>query len=237
MPLPRPAGDAVGVVLGACGVGTAALAVILWVSGDYTGSLAALTAMGTFALASVAVLTYGQNRALVRAATDEAAASRDSVEEMRREREWAYRPHLVVRRGYSETRSDRGGLPVRYELFFIRNLGTGPALNVRFGAHTFTGDPPAHRWLSWENPGIAPGGEEQVARRYGPNPHDARPDRYRCLVDQWQVSKDEEVFAVRYEDWFGTHYRASGGTAVEPQVLEWRGHPSLADAPDWLRCQ
>lgn len=220
-------------VLGLAIFGAAALAVHQWATANPTSSLAVVGVMATLALAFAAVLTLEQNRSLVRAATDEAAASRETVDEMRREREWAYKPWLVIRR---ESVRESSGFHSEY--FIVRNIGTGPALDIKFCAHRFSGDPSEHQWLSVEAPGIAPNGEERlyVAYKRVSQPDGSRPDRYRCIVDEWLVAEGQEVFAVRYEDWFGTHYRAPGGPG-KPLPEQWRGQQGTADQPDWLRCQ
>lgn len=230
------------VVLGLFIVGALLVAVYQGAAGNDTISLAVVGVMATLALAFAAVLTLEQNRSLVKAAAEEAVASREQavasqeiVEEMRREREWAYKPMLVITRGYLDPpptgfEQMRPPLPA----FIVRNIGTGPALNVALGAHTFSGE---HRWLSASVPGLAPGAEERVAIVYrrDPQPDGYSPDRYRCLVDEWPVAKGEEAVAVRYEDWFGTHYRSAGGPRL-PHPNEWRGQPGTMDQPAWLRC-
>jgi len=233
-------------------IGAGLLAGYLWIQGDRTGSLASATVMATFALAAVALLTLRQNERLVQqnaelvraaseeatatrdqagASKDQATASRETVEEMRREREWAYKPLLVV------IRRPIKGSELTLSQYVVQNIGTGPALNVRLAAHRFAGDPAGHTWLSAETPGIAPGGEDAFGTwNYGGDaePGQPRPDRYRCIVDEWQASEGEEVVAVRYDDWFGTHYR-SGGPSNHP-TEEYRGHQTTIDAPDWVRC-
>lgn len=208
-------------------------ALTVWGGGDSTASLAMVGVVATLALAFAAVLTLEQSRSLVKAATDEATASREIVDEMRRERDWSYKPWLVIRRGYVE-----GDLPwTGASYFYVRNIGTGPAVNVKLCAHAFRGEPPTHQWLWGEAQGIAPNEEEHFLATYrGAEPSGARPDRYRCIVDDWRVSPDGEVVAVRYEDWFGRFYRSPGGPD-HPLPDEWRGQQGTAEQPDWLRCQ
>lgn len=121
--------------------------------------------------------------------------------------------------------------------FVIRNIGTGPALDVKLCVHRLSGDPSEHQWFSAEAPGIAPNGEERFDAAYKPfaEPDGRRPDRYRCIVDEWPVYEGKEVFAVRYQDWFGTHYRAPGGPD-NPIPGSWRGQEGTVGQPDWLRC-
>lgn len=233
------------IVLVALAVGALGLVGYLWQANDHTGSLTAASAMATFVLASVAVLTLRQNDKLVRAAIDEATAtreqatasavqataSRETVEEMRREREWAYRPLLTV-----SERNIRGSELSHTELV-VRNIGTGPALNVCLAGHQFIGDPPGHRWLSEYSQGIAPGAELTFGTwLYSDDATTGEPrsDRYRCIVDDLVQVGSEEIVAVRYDDWFGTHYRSGGPTGQATE--EYRGHGSVIDAPSWMRC-
>lgn len=126
---------------------------------DESGSLAAATAAATFALASVAILTIDQNRAVVRAAIEEANASRETVEEMRRQRELAYQPWLVVERVTPEHPTDRIAVPA----YRVTNIGAGPAINVALSAMRVRAAADlVHLWVSDETQGIEPGGRWDV---------------------------------------------------------------------------
>lgn len=157
---------------------------------------------------------------------------------MRRERELAYKPLLVITTGYLDPPPagvERIGFPPL--AFVIRNIGTGPALNIAFCAQAFQGSPQELNWISAEYPGISAGAEEKVGMFYrrDPEPDRPRPDRYRCLIEGWPWLDDGVVFAVRYEDWFGTHYLSPGGPQM-PSTAEWRGQRGTVDQPGWLRC-
>jgi hypothetical protein len=85
------------------------------------------TAVGTLALALVGAGAFHQGRSLIRAATDEATASRDLVSEMRNDRELAYRPVLSVH--WPSHVPGTVGVHVPIEL---TNSGTGPAISCRY---------------------------------------------------------------------------------------------------------
>lgn len=239
------------VLLAAIGAVTLILgveAIVLWQQGDEAGSLALATAVATFALAFGAVLTIDQNAALVQAAideakasTDEAKASRETVEEMQRQRELAYKPWLVITKAVTE--SANPGRAHSWPVFRVINVGSGPAVNVALSAVTMGSDEKAPRrsWASAYVQGIEPGGYWDAGRIYSaPGEADGIPgaDRYRCITDDLAAGGlDGELVAVRYEDLFGVHYRSSPDAARARRPEEWRGAPSLADAPDWLRCQ
>jgi hypothetical protein len=219
--------------------------------GDKTGGLALVSVAATLALAFAAVLTLQQNRAIVsaasaqaKAATDEATASRETVEEMRNQRRLAYRPWLVITQEW--VRNDSGSLRSS-QYFVVTNIGTGPAVNVKLRAHKFvepTPDDPygsgssARRlWLSAESGGIAPGSEWRVHQAWAEvgEIDGKQPDRMRCLLDDLLVADPTYAAAVRYGDWFGSVYRSPGAHG-DPSPVEW---PDGADGdpPDWLRCQ
>ncbi len=239
------------IVLVALAVGALGLVAYLWQANDHTGSLTAASAMATFVLASVAVLTLRQNGKLVRAAIDEATAtreqatasvdqalaSRQTVEEMQREREWAYRPAIVLT---PEMR--HGDHFIQWRVVVLSNIGTGPAFNVRLAVHRPAkeahDEQPSieHRWLSAEWPGLPAGGEVEysIAGLSGePKAEGPRPDRFREIVDDVQSMDGNDVFAVSYDDWFGTHFR-SAGPAIR-SIEECRGHSSTIDVPGWAR--
>jgi hypothetical protein len=209
--------------------------------------------MATFVLAAVAVLTLRQNGKLVSAAMDEATATREqavaskdqatasqqTVAEMQREREWAYKPAVVLTKA---TRSSESHIFIRWQVVVLSNIGTGPAFNVRLAVHVpakeADGEREAreHRWVSAEWQGLPAGGEVEHTISGGMSEADSkgpRPDRYSGIVDDVQSMDGEAVYAVRYDDWFGNHYRVIGPT-IRP-ADEYRGHPSEASAPDWAR--
>ncbi len=84
-------------------------------------------AAGTLALAIVAGGSFRQGRSLIRAATDEASASRDLVTEMQRDRELQCQPVLSVR--WPSHVAGTTGTDVPIEL---TNAGTGPAISCRY---------------------------------------------------------------------------------------------------------
>lgn len=237
------------IVLVALAAGALVLVGYLWQADDHTGSLTAASAMATFVLASVAVLTLRQNDKLVRVAIDEATATREqavaskdqatasqqAVAEMQRGREWAYKPALVLAK---VTRTSEGKPFFQSRNVVISNIGTGPAFNIRLAVHTPAraafGEEEArdHSWLSAEWQGLPAGGdlERSLSRPFA---EEGREDRYRGIVDDVPSQDGEVVFAVRYDDWFGNHYRVIG-PAIRP-AEEYRGHPSEAGAPDWAR--
>lgn len=242
------------IVLVALAAGALVLVGYLWQTDDHTGSLTAASAMATFVLASVAVLTLRQNDKLVHAAIDEATAtreqataskdqamaSRETVEEMRLEHERAYKPAIVV--AVEKRHYEGGPIGITKQMAVLRNIGTGPAFNVRLAVHrpakgaSEGKEATEHRWLSSEWQGMMAGGESEFPLTDlsgGPKTEGPRPDRYRGIVDDVQSMDGEAVYAVRYDDWFGNHYRVIG-PAIRP-AEEYRGHPSEASAPDWAR--
>ena len=226
------------VLLGALSIAVFSLAGI---TKDPTAQAAIATAGATLALAAVAVLTFGQqtdlleaNRSLVEMATKEVAEARAqteallaSVDESRREREWAYKPLLIT------TYRVVPDPMVIGRRFVVTNVGRGPALNVRLCAHEMSGEPLGHEWASGHLDAIAPGASEEAWATMG---QDQTNQRYRCVVDDLVVQEPKTlVTAVAYEDWFHTHYRQPGSHA-DAFPVEWWGEPSVVDAPDWLRC-
>lgn len=223
-------------------------AIYLWSQGDESGSLAMATAVATLVLAFAAILTIAQNQALVQAAideakasSDEARASRETVEEMQRQRELAFKPWLVVTKGIGESSNPSFAGPL---VFRVTNIGSGPAVNVALSAVTLLHDreDTARRsWVSDYVQGIAPGDSWEVRRIYSyPGEQDGIPgaDRYRCITDdiEWD-GRDEETVAVRYEDLFGVHYRSSPNAQRARRPEEWRGTTTAIDGPNWLTCQ
>jgi hypothetical protein len=213
------------------------LVIYFWVDDDRAASMAALAIVPTTALAFAAALAYQQNARLVEAATqeatearkqamattDQAIASRQAVDEVRNDREWAYRPLLVITGAQS-------GSSV---FVVVTNIGTGPALNVRLAAHKIYPE----AWQSWELPDLAPRGEAKVFLDFSSSASDGspQPNRYRCIVDDLPVAAHQPAAAVRYEDWFGAHYRSGG--PPEHDKKTWRAHSSLKGAPPWVRCR
>ncbi len=226
------------VVLGLAIAGALLLAVFQWAAGNDTISLAVVGVMATLALAFAAVLTLEQNRLLVKAAAEEAAASREIVDEMRREREWAYKPLLVHRSRLHRSSAGRihpdGAAPGRLHRPEHRNWPGPLPRAVRPFVHR---QPAGAQVALGRRSRLASNAEEQVpiAYRRDPRPNSSRPDRYHCLVGDWQLAEGEEAVAVRYEDWFGTHDWSPGGPRVA-RPIEWRGQLGTMDQPDWLRC-
>jgi hypothetical protein len=158
---------------------------------------------------------------------------------MRREREWAYKPALVLKAA-TETSGSRPFL--QWRKVVVSNIGTGPAFNVRLAVHQPARDASdghearEHQWRSAEWPGLPAGGEVELAiAGLGTAPAEGgpRPDRHRAIVDDVQSLDGEAVYAVRYDDWFDNHYRVVG-PAIRP-AEEYRGHTSEVSAPDWAR--
>jgi hypothetical protein len=229
------------VLLGLIGAVTVILAIeaiYLWQRGDESGSLAMATAVATFALAFGATLTIDQNRGLLRAASDEAKASRETVEEMQRQRELAYRSWLIISRIAGERFDTYRTKPPAYR---VSNIGSGPAVAVALSAVRKQAEAaPTWTWISSETQGIDAGGHWDVPAVFVETSqvqYDPHPDRYRCVTDDLIAAEREgEIVAVRYEDLFGVHNRSSPDASRALRPEEWRGAPTLRDAPDWLRC-
>ncbi len=172
---------------------------------------AVVTPIATLVLAGVAILTFRQNRALVGSANRQAEASARQaegaatvVEEMRLDRELAYRPHLFV-----EYEHDDVGI----ETIVVRNVGRGPALRCRFVQHRYLAEPPVpsdagHAWRTFELPAVGPGEERRLQGTRFPFGNTLEYTRHIKIVDtvpRYDGSADFAAWA--YEDEFGTSYR------------------------------
>jgi hypothetical protein len=92
--------------------------------------------------------------------------------------------------------------------------------------------------MSWNISGLEAGGAVTTAMQFGRLPEHTR---YNCIVTDITAGVSEVVFAVRYEDWFGNHYRVTGtrvgGMPSDGKPDEWRGHQGTIGQPDWLTCE
>jgi hypothetical protein len=218
-------------------VGMAAAAFYEWqVDKNDTLSLAAVGVGATFALATAAILTLEQNRALmsqnerlVVASADEAKASREMVEEARRDRQLAFTPRLtwVFDGSMSNSQITELGL-------VVENVGPGVAINVVACAHQIYGD--QERWWSSDPFELRPMGtwpppphrislaDTQAGRRFG------------CVLEDL-IAADRTTlsFAIRYQDLLGTWYRFPGGAAPSQRdPVRWV--PGEDPQPSWASC-
>jgi hypothetical protein len=229
----------------------------LWTHEKAVESVGFITVAATLALALAAVLTIRQNDALIKAAIAEATAATEqartssdmakaataqadasslTVAEMQMQRQLANRPWIVV-----EGRViDRAGGDLAawggYR-FAIKNIGTGPAVNVCLSATQTVANNDGHlehRWMAARIGGISAGGEWQPWLRF----NDPDSQRYRCLTDDLGFPDPDdsmELVAIRYEDWFGNYYlSANKGSDLRPTT--YTGEPTAVEAPNWMRC-
>ena len=240
---PRPdALSLLAVVLAVLVVVAVIVALYEWYARDGPSSLALASIAASLTLALAAVLALRQNVALISASGKAADASHRMAEEMLRDRELAYRPALIVRFGreFDTLPNATGGYsapPV--PRFTIKNIGTGPAFNVRFCASRLPTKSAGYLWISDELQGLAPDDEWKVFGGFSepPDPEQAhRAQRFRCLIDDLLPNAVEQVCAVRYDDWFGNHYR-SPGTADQSAPAEWHGGQGIHGQPNWMQCQ
>ena len=157
-------------------------AIIDWITNHESASLGLVTVGATLALALGALLTIRQNDSLIKAAIDEANASAEQAKasakqaeasnatlaEMQTQRQLAYRPWLV----YAGRRVVSGERWSSYE-YVVKNVGTGPAVNVvlagvlvqkRGNADDETRE---HVYLSNSIAGLAAGDEEASYNHMG----------------------------------------------------------------------
>jgi hypothetical protein len=198
------------------------------------------TALATIGLFGITAYFAWQNRAMARAmdettrvAKKDLAASEKLVQgsqqtivEMRRDREAAYRPWLVmarVRVGEDTTGKYRARI-----YFVVKNIGTGPAVNIALCRRDDIGLLSSH-----EVQGLRAG--EEVRFETAPEPDFGQGGRFKCIVDDWEPVEEVDVMVARYDDWFGTHYRSPGGPLqLSPNV--WREDDGTPK-PSWMGCQ
>lgn len=192
------------------GIGAAVAGVVLAVGWFLEHDFAtSASAAATILLASVALASLMESRRLAEASAKTAAE----------DREWRLRPLLVV-----DAVGDR---------WCLRNVGQGPALNVRFAAHRY-GSPSAvggevHEWASQMLRPIGVDGKVPVTATYGVA---GEPVKFRPVVEDAIVGHDTPVAAVRYDDWFGNHYRSSSRSR-EIRPADWlKGSPE--PMPAWM---
>ena len=240
--LSRRALTSLAVVLLLVAVATGVGALLDLSTHDDSAGFALASLAASLMLALAATLALRQNVELIRATAKEAEASRTIAEEMRRDRELAFKPALTVAFAYEfDTAPNASGgysaPPV--PRFVVKNIGTGPAFNLSFCGRRIAGDPPAHSWISVERQGLATNDEWRIPGVFRPGGNSAAlqdAQRFRCLVDDLLQAGDELVSAVRYDDWFGKHYRSPGGQK-QSAPIEWDGKLGMLDQPDWMRCQ
>jgi hypothetical protein len=201
------------VVLALGVAGALILAAYQWTQNKSPDTVALIGLAATLGLATAAVLTMEQNRALVAAATKEADATSDTVKLLRDQVEIGNRPWLVI----DVTRDATPELTL-----VVRNVGTGPAIGIRLAAYRFTTQ---NLFAGNAIAGIAAGASWEVRLILG-QPGD---QRYRCLTDG---VTDELAIAAGYDDWFGVHHRVVGGKPPE----QWAGDAHAIEAPGWVSC-
>jgi hypothetical protein len=194
-----------------------------WVA---VGGIAELVAAGaTLLLAAVTVV-------LASKAGKEAKATTVLATETRLDRELSFRPFFVIEER-AEMDIGSHSNPVMATVFRVRNVGTGPAIDVRFIARRA-----GTWWLDAPLAALGPG-EVSGVRRAPPQDRDL-PDG---LLELPQAPVDGAFF---YEDVFKTRYRALvDGTTVLPEEIwrigkidapppRWAQRPMFFDAEAWL---
>lgn len=217
-------------------------AVYNWWTHNHSASLALASVAASLMLALAASLALRQNVELIRATAREAEASRTIADEMRHDRELSFKPALTVRFAREfDTASNASGSYSTPSVprFVVKNIGTGPAFNLSFCGCRRSTDPPDHLWISEERQGLAANDEWRIFGGFVSQPdavalHGAQ--RYRCVVVDLLQSGNELAFAIRYDDWFGKHYRSPGGRE-QSAPAEWDGKQGTIGQPDWMQCQ
>ena len=213
-----------------------------WWTNNDSASLALASIAASLMLALAASLALRQNVELIRATAREAEASRTIAHEMRQDRELSFKPALTVRfaREFDTAPDASGTHSARPEpRFIVKNIGTGPAFNLSFSACRRPTDPPDHLWIADERQGLAANDEWRIFGGFASQQDAAalhRGQLFRCVVEDLLERGGELVFAVRYDDWFGKHYRSPGGPE-QLAPIEWDGTQGTIGQPDWMRCQ
>jgi hypothetical protein len=210
-----------------------------------SAGLALASVAASLMLALAASLALRQNVELIRATAREAEASRTIADEMRRDRELSFKPALTVRFVQEhDTAPNFSGIysAPAVPKFIVKNIGTGPAFNLNFcGCSRRSSQPLDHIWISDERQGLATNEEWRIFGGFTSELGRGavalqRGQRFRCVVDDLLAGGGEVVFAVRYDDWFGKHYRSPGGPE-QSAPTEWDGTQGTIGQPDWMRCQ
>jgi len=165
-----------------------------------------------------------QNRELLAATVREAEAveaqaraALDLLVETRRDRELAYRPHLVFGRTSGPVPFPRD----RLTLYTVTNIGSGPAVNCRMAHHEFSGQPPTR--TAWGSTlfDLGAGSSERIAIDEG-HWHDN-------VLDGLLGDGSATIDACCCEDQFGNKFRfAAGFKMPRPRQEEWHpGEPEV----------
>ena len=154
------------------------------------------------------------------AGQQQAQAAAELVRETQRNRELAYRPHLVI-----ESRTPKPGASYGTG-YVVKNIGSGPALNCRMAHHEFSGEPPQHD--SWNSPlfDVGVGGAYEVTNA---------PGRWYDNVLDGLPGDGQTVDACVCEDQFGNRFRFAAGFEMrQPQPLDsWRPGNAYEKWADW----
>lgn len=155
-----------------------------------------------------------------RAAHQQAEAAMKLVEETQRDRELAYRPHLVI-----ESHTPKAGTPWDTD-YLVRNIGSGPALNCRMAHHEFSGDPQQHQ--IWNSPLFDLGAGDAAEVTNAPSSR-----WYDHVFAGLAIGGNLTVDACCCEDLFGNKFRfARGFEMPDPQPKFWH-HDGPPPAPKW----
>ena len=157
-----------------------------------------LLALATFVLAAIAAWNVRKTGALVSATEKSAAAAAATVDEIRRDRELAWMPYVVLEPGAFGSNIGPNEMTITG---FVTNVGRGPALNC-FHAYIGSG-----KWSRSPLFGIPAGDKRNVASVLTPPPIDG------ALFTYGQEAIDN-IHVVVCQDSFGDKlYRFIGGRA------------------------
>jgi hypothetical protein len=190
--------------------------VYFWTRNEPIESLAAAAAAATFGLVFVGFVTTQQNREVIKTAIDEAVeirkqadSSQKMAKEMQIQREFAYKPLLIITWDKA-----KGPGPMKNAIV-IKNIGNGPAVAIKLYGQIRNNN----AGISAKLISLAPGDhvlvDDHFLTNILPNSQPRQWD-YKNLF--WKdPTMAAEAFIVGYRDWFGKCYRVTTETVDQPE--------------------